>query len=138
LERDDGALADHLLDEAERHLGYAEHTVIVEQRKRADPASYQELRARIRALVSTPVLGIVGGIPYLGKTKEIEAAIEALEDEADFAAARRWCEVAERTLPEAIRALCRDNDRDQFIVAHVLAAAWLAWPSNSPVSGPSN
>jgi hypothetical protein len=112
---------EHLLDEAARYLRYAEQDIVVERRKRANPEVYCELHARILAVINTPVPGIpeARGVPYLGKTKEIEAAIEALEG-ADFAKARHWCEEAERTLPEAIRA--REEEwREQ----------WSSWSSGT-------
>jgi hypothetical protein len=95
---------DRLLGEAARYLRNAECNILAEKRKRADPEIFQELRSRIMAVIDTPVsIPENCGFPFLGKTKQIEAAIEALED-SDFAEARRWVEEAERALPEAIRA----------------------------------
>jgi hypothetical protein len=56
------------------------------------------------AVIDTPVsIPENCGFPFLGKTEQIERAIEALEG-GYFAEARRWVEEAERTLPEALRA----------------------------------
>lgn len=102
LERDDSALAvNRLLDEAERYLRYVEFQVIANNKKRADPATYQALRSRLLALFQTPVSGI-GAFGILGEFDEWEKARDALED-GEFAEARRWCELAERKLPDAIR-----------------------------------
>ena len=56
IEHDGSALAvDRLLNDAERYLHYAEFTVIADNKKRADPATYTALRARLQALFETPV-----------------------------------------------------------------------------------
>jgi hypothetical protein len=104
LEHDGGSVlaADCLLDETERYLRYAEFRLIAENKKRADPATYQALRSRLLALFQTPVPGI-GGFAILGEFDEWERARDALEDDGNFAEARRWCELAERKLPEATR-----------------------------------
>jgi hypothetical protein len=102
IERDDSALAvNRLMDEAERYLRYVEFQVIADNKKRADPATYEALRSRLLALFQTPVPGI-GGFGILGEFDEWEKAREALEG-GEFGEARRWCELAERKLPEAIQ-----------------------------------
>jgi hypothetical protein len=103
LERDGGNLlaAEHLLDEGERYLRYVEFRLIAESKKRADPATYQALRSRLQTIFATPVPDI-GGWGILGEFDERERARDALED-GEFAEASRWCESAERKLPDAIR-----------------------------------
>jgi hypothetical protein len=103
LERDGGNLlaAKHLLDEAGRYFRYAEFRLIADNKKRADPETYQALRSRLHTIFDTPVPGI-GNWGILGEFDEWEKAREALED-GEFGEARRWCELAERKLPEAIR-----------------------------------
>jgi hypothetical protein len=101
LESDDVPAIDRLLNDAERYIRYAEFAVVAERKKRADPATYTALQERLRALWATPVPGI-GGFGILGEFDEWEKARDALED-GEFAEASRWCELAERKLPEAIR-----------------------------------
>jgi hypothetical protein len=95
------AAVERLLDEAERYLRYAESSIIAKRKKLADPATYEALRSRLHAIFETPVPGI-GGWGLLGEFDEWEKARDALED-GEFAEASRWCERAERRLPEAIR-----------------------------------
>jgi hypothetical protein len=102
LERDGSVLAvERLLDEAKRYLSYAEFQIIAKNKKRADPVTYEALRSRLQTIFDTPVPDI-GGWGILGEFDEWEKAREALED-GEFAEASRWCELAERKLPEAVR-----------------------------------
>ena len=107
LERDNSTrTANCLMDDAERYLRYAEFRVIADNKKRADPATYEALRSRLQTIYQTPVPGMYeGGI--VGEFDELDRARDALED-GEFAEAQRWCEVAERKLPEAIRARQRE------------------------------
>jgi hypothetical protein len=102
LGRDGSVLAvERLLDEAKRYLRYVEFQITAENKKRADPATYQALRSRLLAVFQTPVPDI-GGWGILGEFDEWEKARDLLED-GEFAEASRWCEIAECKLPEAIR-----------------------------------
>ncbi len=94
--------ADCLMDEVEPYLRYAEFRIIADNKKRADPATYQALRSRLQTIFDTPVPGI-GSWGILGEFDEWEKARDALED-GEFAEAHRWCELAEHKLPEAIQA----------------------------------
>src|SRR4029077_157514 len=102
LEHDAAVLTvERLLNDAERYLRYAEFSIIASRKKLADPARYQALQLRLQALFETPVSGI-GEWSFLGSFHELEKARDALDD-GEFVEADRWCERAERRLPEAIR-----------------------------------
>jgi hypothetical protein len=101
LDRYATSAVERVLGEAERYLRYAEFSIIAKRKKLADPARYQALTARLQALFETPVDGI-GEWGFLGTFHELEKARDARED-GEFAEADRWCERAERRLPEAIR-----------------------------------